>query len=238
MLQAKRQPRLIVKLKSTNSRTRTQLRLGDPWPGQKPDRLPWLLQCSVSNHICLCFQSSSRNSAPLSELCPPAGSAQTAVSRHTADGQAHHAERRWHTHKHTLYSPLFIYKYIKRVCVFQNWSAVHFFPPSLCCWTNRTCWTLSGYIIFTSCRAWLLSTTLHVWLLITGYFCLLFQNSLSSCFCNTFTILVFGSHFCLLYFSREPGWRLRSEWAEDRRWGFFCFFCSVVPRTFSRGCSV
>lgn len=80
-----------------------------PLTRTETDRLPWLLQSSVSNHICLCFQSSSRNSAPLSELCPPAGSAQTAVSRHTADGQAHHAERRWHTHKHTLYSPLYIY---------------------------------------------------------------------------------------------------------------------------------
>lgn len=49
---------------------------------------------SVQSHLFVFFQSSSRNSAPLSELCPPAGSAQTAVSRHTADGQAHHAERR------------------------------------------------------------------------------------------------------------------------------------------------
>lgn len=238
MLQAKRQPRLIVKLKSTNSRTRTQLRLGDPWPGQKQTDFPdsFSVQCPITS-VCVFSLLPETLLHCLNCVHLLALHRQLLADTLLMDRPTMQNAGDTHTNTH-FYSPLHIYKYIKQVCVFQNWSAVHFFPPSLCCWTNRTCWTLSGYIIFTSCRSWLLSTTLHVWLLITRYFCLLFQNCLSSCFCNTFTILVFGSHFCLLYFSREPGWRLRSEWAEDRRWGFFCFFCSVVPRTFSRGCSV
>lgn len=63
MLQARRQPKLVVKLKSTNSRTQTQLRLEDQW--KKDCRCAWTpaveylihkaFQIYPCVHVCACM---------------------------------------------------------------------------------------------------------------------------------------------------------------------------------------
>lgn len=102
MLHARRQPKLIVKLKSANNPTRTQLRWGrrkGRTNNHKALKAQFTPKWTFSHSLLLThpLQSPSRHSAALSELCRPAGSTQAAAGWHTPDGQAYHAECRYHT---------------------------------------------------------------------------------------------------------------------------------------------